>query len=403
MGSRELSYDVVVIGGGPAGMAAAVAAAGAGARTLLAEKYGFLGGMATAGMVGTVCGLFHNSADGPPRFLNEGFARTFGERLSALPGCGAPLRRGRTFVVPYAPFSFACLADDVTREAGGLDVLLHAHLTGAEVESGRVAVVRLSTWEGVVPVAGRAFVDSSGDAALALLAGAAVDVPSSPQLPSLVFVLQGVDHSALAGGKSLPVLRALATAEAQGRLPRGAASVALRPTANPGEVILKLALDGVDVVTPNDVASFEREARSRARALAAFLKAEVPAFVGSFVSHSAPQVGVRESRRIVGRYRLTREDVLSGRSFEDAVARGAWPIELWTAGAAGATYEYLEDGLGYDIPLRALRTEGLDNVFVAGRCLSATHEAAASARVIGTCLAVGEGVGKAAARWAGTS
>jgi hypothetical protein len=134
-------------------------------------------------------------------------------------------------------------------------------------------------------------------------------------------------------------------------------------------------------------------------ALATFLRT-LPAFADSFVSHTAPQVGVRESRRVVGRYQLTRADVLSGRKFEDAVARASWPIELWEEGHLGATYEYLPDGETYDIPLSSLQARDVANLFVAGRCMSASHEALGSARVIGTCLATGEAVGAAAARLA---
>jgi hypothetical protein len=126
----------------------------------------------------------------------------------------------------------------------------------------------------------------------------------------------------------------------------------------------------------------------------------LPAFARAFLSHVAPQVGVRETRRVIGRYQLTRDDVLSGRKFEDAVARASWPIELWEEGRLGAMYEYLEDGQTYDIPLRSLHARDVDNLFVAGRCMSATHEALGSARVIGTCLAAGEAVGRAAARMA---
>jgi hypothetical protein len=126
----------------------------------------------------------------------------------------------------------------------------------------------------------------------------------------------------------------------------------------------------------------------------------MPAFARAFVSHTAAQVGVRESRRVVGRYQLTREDVLAGRRFEDGVARASWPIELWEEDRLGATYEYLDDGLTYDIPLRCLQARDVPRLFVAGRCMSATHEALGSARVIGTCLATGAAAGMAAARCA---
>lgn len=394
-----LSYDVAVVGGGAAGLAAALAAARAGARTALVERYGFLGGMATAGMVSTVCGLYHTTADGGPEPLNEGFCETFARRLSAMPGCEKPVRRGRAFVLPYTPFAFACLADQLTGAASGLDVHLHATLAAATTSGRRLESARVSTWEGEVELTARAFVDATGDAVLAHRAGAATETPpaSERQLPSLVFVLQQVDPAAVAPGARVAVLRALAAAERDGRLPRGASHLALAPSPQPGEVVCKLALDGVVAGAGGLMTAAEREGRRRALAVAQFL-ATLPGFARSFVSHAAPQIGVRESRRVVGRYRLTREDVLSGRRFEDGVARAAWPIELWEEGRTGPSYEYLEDGACYEIPLRALHARDLDNLYVAGRCMSATHEALGSARVIGTCLATGEAAGLAAAR-----
>ena len=397
-----MRYDVVVLGGGPAGLAAAVAAAGAGARTALVERYGFLGGMATAGMVGTVCGLYHTAVEGPPRPLNEGFADAFARRLAAMPGCAPPVRRGRTYVLPYTPFAFACLADALTTATSGLDVYLHTHLVAADADARRVGAVRVATWERQIDLVAAAVVDASGDATAARLAGAATEtVPvAERQLLSLVFVLQRVDTDALTPGVRLALLRALTSAEQAGRLPKGASNLSLAPTRQAGEVVCKLALGGIaEETTPGRdlLTRAEQEGLQRALAVAAFLRAQPP-FADAFVSHAAPQVGVRETRQVVGRYRLTRDDVLSGRRFDDAVARAAWPIELWKDGQLGASYEYLPDGAAYDVPLRCLRARDVDNLFVAGRCLSATHEALGSARVIGTCLAVGAAVGAAAAR-----
>ena len=401
MEQEALSYDVVVVGGGAAGLAAAVAAAGAGARTALVERYGFLGGMATAGMVSTICGLYHTSSVGPPEPLNEGFPESFAKRLAGMPGCEKPVRRGRTFVLPYTPFAFACLCDELTAEAARLDVYLHAYLVGVDTAGPRIEALRISTWERTLQLAPGTVVDASGDAMVAHLAGAATEIAPTPerQLPSLVFVLQGVDGEALGSGPRVGLLRSLVAAERVGLLPAGSSNLQIGPSPQPGEVICKLALDGIagalsgrrDLMT---VA--EQEGRRRVLAVAAFLKT-LPPFARAFVSHAAPQVGVRESRRVIGRYRLTREDVLGGRRFEDVVARASWPIELWEEGRLGATYELLEDGQTYDIPLRSLRARDVENLFVAGRCMSATHEALGSARVIGTCLATGEAVGRAAA------
>ncbi len=402
MDETPLNYDVVVVGGGAAGLAAAVTAARSGARTALVERYGFLGGMATAGMVSTICGLYQTSPSGPPEPLNAGVGEDFARRLSARPGCGNPVRRGRTWVLPYTPFAFACLADELAASAPALDVYLHAYLVGAQSREGRVEALRIAGWERPLELSARAVVDTSGDAVVAVYAGAATETApvAARQLPSLVFVLQHVDTDLLGPGPRVALLRALVGAEREGRLPKGASNLTLAPSPQPGEVVCKLTLSGIAEELPagrDFLTLAEQEGRKRAQAVAEFLKT-LPPFARAFVSHAAPQVGVRESRRVIGRYELTREDVLSGRKFEDAVARGSWPIELWEEGGPGATYEYLDDGQSYDIPLRCLQARDLGNLFVAGRCLSASHEALGSARVIGTCLATGEAAGRAAAR-----
>ncbi len=402
MGEGRMNYDVVVVGGGAAGLAASVAAARAGARTALVERYGFLGGMATAGMVSTICGLYRTSRSGPPEPLNEGFAETFARRLAGMPGCEKPVRRGRTFVLPYTPFAFACLADELTISTRHLDVYLHAYLAALEAGEGRIVALRIAGWERTIELAARVVVDTSGDAVVAHQAGAATETPPIPerQLASLVFVLQQVDTEALGAGPRVGLLRALFTAEREGRLPEGASNLALALSPQPGEVVCKLALSGIGGEISEGrsfLTAAEQAGRKRALAVTEFLKT-MPPFARAFVSHVAPQVGVRESRRVVGRYRLTREDVLSGRTFEDGVARAGWPIELWQEGRLGATYEYLEDGQTYEIPLRCLQARDVSNLFMAGRCMSATQEALGSARVIGTCLAAGEAVGIAAAR-----
>ena len=398
-------YDVVVAGGGAAGIAAAVAAARIGARTLLIERYGFLGGMATAGMVGTICGLYLTRAGGPPERLNGGLGAEIADRLARLPGSEPPLRRGRTFVLPYVPHELAALADDLTVAEPTLDVLLHGYVVGVGTNAGRVDGVRIATWEGPTEVEAGAIVDASGDAIAALAAGAPTETPDvdARQLCSLVFTLQGVAVETLRGGASLAILRRVREAASTGALPSGSSDLSWRPSARPGEVVVKLALGALDVARHGSwLTAAEREGRQRVGAITDFLRREVPAFAAAFVSHVAAQVGVRESRRIVGRHRLTREDVLGGRRCDDGIARAAWPIELWREGTTGARYEYLADGDWYDVPLRCLQPTGIAGLLAAGRCISGTSEALGSARVIGTCLATGEAAGREAARIAAT-
>jgi hypothetical protein len=396
-----VNYDVVIVGGGAAGLAAAITAADRGARTALVERYGFLGGMATAGMVGTICGLYRTAQSGPPEPLSKGFAETFAQRLMVAPGCGRPIRRGRTYVLPYTPFAFACLADELTASTPNLDVYLHAYLVQVEARERRIETLHVATSERLIELTARAVVDTSGDAVVAWHASAATETAprAERQLPSLVFVLQGVDGVTLGTGARLAVLRALVMAEQEGLLPMGASNLAFGPSLQPGELICKLTLSGIaeeSAAARDFLTVAEQEGRTRARAVTEFLKT-LPPFARAFLSHTAPQIGVRESRRVIGQYQLTRADVLMGRKFEDGVVRASWPIELWEEGRLGACYEYLDDGSTYDIPLRCLRARDVENLFVAGRCLSASHEALGSARVIGTCLATGEAVGIVAA------
>jgi hypothetical protein len=319
-----------------------------------------------------------------------------------MPGCDKPIRRGRTFVLPYTPYAFACLADELTSVVRALDVYLHAWCVGVTTTGTRIGTLSVSTSERTVELEPHVVIDATGDAVVAHRAGAATEMapPSERQLPSIVFVLQQVDVDALAAGARVALLRLLAAAEREGRAPRGASSLVFAPSPQSGEVVCKLALDHIadGVHGQRDfMTSAEQQGRKRAAEVVAFLKTLRP-FSRAFVSHVAPQVGVRESRRLVGRYQLTRDDVLAGRRFDDAVARACWPIELWEENRPGATYEYLADGETYDIPLASLQPRELEGLYVVGRCMSATHEALGSARVIGTCLAVGAGVGAVATR-----
>ncbi|MEM7167663.1 MAG: FAD-dependent oxidoreductase [Planctomycetota bacterium] len=401
MSSSEAA--IVVAGGGAAGIAAAVGAARSGARTILVERYGFLGGMATAGMVGTICGLYlGDEGEGTATFVDDGFPVEFAEALQSRTGLAAE-RFGRVFALPYAPPALQRTADEICAAEPNLEVRLHTTLTAVDSNDTHVHAVRLLSWEGVQETPVAAIVDASGDAIATLLAGAAVDTraASDRQLPSLVFHLQNVDVGAFDRGARIAALRRIAAAVADGSLPAGSELVSFRPSARPGEVCAKLALAPI-LAGATGLATAERNGRAIVEALETFLQRGVASCKDSFVSHLAPQVGIRESRTILGQYTLSRGDVLGAARFEDAVARAAWPIELWEEGRTGAHLEYLPAGEHYEVPLRALRHQTLENVYAAGRCMSASHDALASARVIGTCLATGYAAGAAAVRERGT-
>ncbi len=177
------------------------------------------------------------------------------------------MRRGRTYVLPYTPFAFACLADEFASSATPLDVYLHAHLAGIERSERAIEALHVATWERRLQLAARTVVDTSGDAMVAWHAGAATETtpPADRQLPSLVFVLQHVDTEALQAGPRVALLRALALAEQQGLLPKGSSNLTLGPSRQPGEVICKLALSDIAQELPASrdfLTAAEQEGRS---------------------------------------------------------------------------------------------------------------------------------------------
>jgi hypothetical protein len=370
--------DVVVAGGGPAGLGAAVAAARAGARAVLCERYGFLGEF---------------------DFVVGGIARELADSL-AREGAGVgPVPFKETAVFLYAPWPVKRLADHLVTEEDTLDVLLHSLVADALVDDGLVRALVLATKRGPRAIRGKVFVDCTGDADVATFAGVPTELgpPGHRQFGSMQFVMQHVDAA-----------KALAAVPARGDLiaERGTHlsrdGGAIIPTFRPGEFVGAMTRvrnpDGspVDVTDVRQATWGELEGRRLAEEAAVFLQAHVPGFAEAFLDDTATALGVRETRRVVGDYVLTGGDVTRGAAFDDAVARGAWPREYHVHGR-GTEYEFLPAGLTYQVPFASLRPRGVSNLLVAGRCLSADHDALASIRVMGPSLAVGQAAGTAAA------
>jgi len=394
-----MKVDVLVAGGGSAGLAAAISAARLGARTLLVERAGVLGGMAPGALVHSICGLYElPHGDTPPAFANDGFAREFAERLLADGGAHGPLRMGRVDVLLQQPTAFAVLADTLAQATPGLTVRLHTDLIEVAEDLSSVDLLCHGQRERIRP---RALVDTTGDGNLAALAGAEFEQEPSARLqrPAFIFALGAVQPGAAAEAARLRIARRLVDAVKTARLPPSALGVALRESGHAGEVFITIDLAGGLAYQPTDptcLRELEMEGRALAAALAAFLREEVDGFATSFISAFPARLGVRESRRILGRYRLTAEDLLTGAAFPDAIAAAAWPMEMRET-HTGPRLRYPAAGRAATIPLRTLRARDHDRLFVAGRCLSCTHEAQASIRVMGTCLATGEAAGFAAA------
>lgn len=399
----KTACEVLVAGGGSAGLAAAVSAARAGAETLLIERAGFLGGMGTAALVHTLCGLYFVREEEGAVFANPGFAETFARRLIAAGGAGPPVRMGRLDVLPHDPAALALLADQIVRETPRLRVWLHTELIAATENRGNwhlEAVCRGVRHH----IETRAVVDASGDAALATVAGLATvqEPPERLQRPAYVVLLGGVGNGALLESGRLRLAHALTQAVKQGGLPRAALGAGFRAGRQEGTAFVTIDLAGGgteaewDPFSPDALAAVEQEGRALAARLMAFLRAQVAGFANAFVAAWPARAGVRESRRIVGRYELTGEDIRTGARFDDGIAWASWPMETRER-ATGPRWVFAEENRAAQIPLRALSHRDAPRFFAAGRCLSASHDALASVRVMGTCLATGEAAGLAAA------
>ena len=394
--------DVVVAGGGTAGLAAAVSAARLGAETLLVERRGGLGGMASAALVHTLCGLYRLRSDEtqPLEFANPGFPKEFANRLLAIGGARNPVRMGKLDVMPHQPTALAFLADRITGEIPNLSVLLHSDLTHVLSDGGVVRSVRIHCRGNTREVEVKALVDASGDAEAAALAGAGFECAPAERLqrPAYIFAIGGAAPDSVCGEARLVLAHAISSAVSSGALSAEALGVSFRGGTTNTEVwaTLDLQSDPYDPCSPECLSLIEKNGRRMAFEIVGFLRANAVGFQAAYLASTPAQAGVRESRRVTGRDRLTAEDVLEGKACVAPAAFTSWPLEL-RENARGPRFKFPIDNRPAGISLGCLQALGFDNLFVAGRCISSTHEAQASIRVTGTCMATGEAAGKAAA------
>jgi len=419
---RVREYDVLIIGGGNAGCAAALAAARHGARTLLVERYGFLGGTATAAMVGPWM-TYHS---GTERIVG-GIAQEIVERLVALGGSQGHIADASDYVATITPFDpeiHKALLFELMRESG-VQLLLHAYFLDALLDArGAVCGARVATVAGQREYRASLTIDASADAYVAASAGARVvqgDAHGRVQPASLMFRLSHVDLTQTAAyvrthptqmrtslapdSRDAAALTAVAgfyelwnAARERGGVdvPRELVSFFISPYPDEVSVNMTRVVD-IDPLDPDDLTRAEIEARAQAMRLLAFFRTSVPGFENARIAATATQIGIRESRRIAGVYTLTRDDVLSARTFDDAVARSAYPIDMHNPSGSGTTTYRLPPGGSYEIPYRCLVPESVDGLLVAGRCISTTHEALASTRLTPTVMTLGQAAGTAAA------
>ena len=397
-----LEADVVVAGGGPAGVCAAVSAARMGAKTILVERFGCLGGNLTLGHVSPILGKVSSGtmADEIRRLLNA----------NHLDAPKVMTRNGPEEHIDHEEAK-GVLAK-LCAEAG-VTVLLCAPVLDAQMEGQRVTGLTIDTPNGLRTIHAKVVVDATGDGRVATAAGAEVkigrDSDGATQPSTLEFVVDGVDESRgiTAWGGTDPVklpsgeeYRALCKRmNAAGELPENVTIVRLHRTFYPGERSVNATqINGIDPLNPIDLGKAERELRGQIDQCVAFLRKYVPGFEKCRVKSSAGTLGVRETRRVMGDAMVVDDDLLAGRHYPDAVVHNAWfLIDIHNPKGGGQAEGHSHPAKPYDIRYGAFLPKGIEGLLTAGRCISGTHRAHASYRVMTPCMAMGEAVGVAAA------
>lgn len=407
-------FDLIVCGGGPSGVAAAIAAGRRGVSTLLVERYGFCGGMATAALVNPWSGHeYTNPATGKNGSIINGIFREVVMGLQELGGFGS--------VLSPAAFDEEALKyvyDNLLKEAG-VQVQYHSYLTGIKKDGNRISALEIQSKSGVEYIYGNQFIDCSGDADLAAMAGVDFEVgrpeDGLTQAMTVSFRMANVDKSAMQATGHLRKARHLVEPYFQQALAEGSLHYPYRPFIHfydyprPGVLHFNMTrINRVSGLNVEDLSFSEGEGRRQAFLIGQWLIKTVPYFKNAYVEKVACQVGVRETRHIRGLYKVTSEDILSAKKFEDGIVRSRYFIDIHNPTGSkdvqqkAGTHGALDHSFGpppgdfYEVPFRSLVSENVPNLLVACRALSATHEASAAIRVMATMHGIGEAAGIAA-------
>ncbi len=389
------SYDVVVAGAGPAGICAAVAAARSGVNVALVERYGVLGGNLTAGYVGPILGM-----------VGKGTMR---DEVMDLLGVPDNDMIGETGVAHDMEKAKRVLAEFVARE--NIDVFLQTPIVDGILEDMLLKGLVVMTKEGMRIIEGKVTVDATGDGDVAHFAGAPVEKGREDGLMqpvTLEFTLEGVDESRaitcigdvddvkLNGERFLDYCARCAR---QGLLPKNLAAVRLHPTVRPGQrQVNTTQYNGADATRVQDLFAAEVELRRQIEILVKFFRENLPGYEKCWCMASGDTLGVRETRRVQGEYVITAKELAAGKRFWDVVVHKAeFIVDIHNPAGAGQAEDKIQYVVPYDLPYRCFVPLKVENLLTAGRCISGTHRAHASYRVMSICMAMGEAAGTAAA------
>lgn len=388
-----MNYDLIVVGGGLTGVAAAVSAAREGCKVLLVEQSGCLGGAMSVNLVYP--------------FMKYWTKMPGTEEIKRLSdGIFTEMRKRQERYIPpqnntrFNPDSFMLVLDEMCVEAG-VEVLFHATLCGANVEGRQIKSVLLATKAGLMEVSAQSYIDATGDGDLLAFAGCEFQLGRESdglcQPMTTIFRMSGVDVEGYKADRArVQALYKQCKADGKIQNPREDILVFF----GLGEGIIHFNTTRIVKLDPTDpfaVSRAEMEARKQVFEMYSFLKENCPAFANASICSTAVSIGVRESRKLKGEHILNAQELKDCTRFEDAIALGNYDIDIHNPEGAGTSHYYFADGDYYTIPYRSLVPRELDNLLVGGRCISATHEAQASIRIMPICATLGQAAGTAAA------
>lgn len=384
-------YDIIVCGGGPGGIAASISAARQGKEVLLIERYGFLGGGATAMLVNPFMTYFSGS-----RQIVKGVFQEIVEQLTKMKSYGSNMMKDTPWAFDSEVFKIA--ADHLCL-TNGVKVLFHSLVTRVETNDNRIEWIEIATKDGLKTLSARIYIDATGDGDLAYFSGAKVEKGRSQdgltQPMTLNFQMANVDTGRMPSREEMT--DKYVEAKRKGIITCPREDVLFFYTTNPGVVHFnQTRVIKHDATIPWELSEAEIEGRRQCWEIVEWLISNIPGFENAYLQKMATQIGVRESRRIIGKYILTENDLLAARKFEDVIACGSYPLDIHNPKGEGTIIRHLQEGEWYDIPYRTLVPLGVTNLLIAGRPISSTHEAHSSLRVMPIVFAIGQAAGIAA-------